>query len=398
MKLRKYKYESEEEYIYRIWKMKDNKYLDMNSDEVAELLNAQLGYSYDESKYRKDYQTIARYEHVIVDEYSDIDAMTQELKAERNRLEVEKIKFRDERNAIKRDRRSNARFEEMIEEMHIVSDKISKSNPFILDDYLIKKDNGRNAVFLAGDWHIGAEFKNKFDEYNMDIAIDIINRMTDKVVTHCINNNVENLLVLNLNDLIEGDIGHLTARIESNADIIKQIMDASELLANMLYKISKHVNVKYASTNDNHSRSSENWNHVLQNENFYRLIDWHIENRFKNTKERIQIVNDTNFDDTIGYINFDDRDIFFLHGHLDSPKSVFKNIIGMTGIVPDNIYLGHYHSKFEIEEFGTKVLVNGSIKGVDSYVKNKRLGGANSKRKQVLHVLGEDDLIIDINF
>jgi hypothetical protein len=90
----------------------------------------------------------------------------------------------------------------------------------------------------------------------------------------CQDNNVQRLNVLNLGDLIAGNI-HVSARLENNEDLISQIMIASEIMADALNRLQEAApEVIYRSCSDNHSRVTPDFRQNIEKENYFRLIDY----------------------------------------------------------------------------------------------------------------------------
>ena len=52
--------------------------------------------------------------------------------------------------------------------------------------------------------------------------------------------------------------------------------------------------------------------------------------------------------------------------------------------------MGHYHSNFEKNESGIDIIVNGSLSGVDSYAKERRLVSQPMQKIMVINQLGRE--------
>lgn len=98
--------ETKDEYIFRVCKDKE---LIGSWQDVADILNEELGTLFTESKFRKWYKKHKnQYGNQPKDVYSEIDE-------QRRWLEKEKIKFRDERNEYNKLIRQEARKESYID-------------------------------------------------------------------------------------------------------------------------------------------------------------------------------------------------------------------------------------------------------------------------------------------
>lgn len=389
--------ESNEEYKLRICGYKDSGVLEMGWEEVADLINSETDRNYSSSKYRKDFQIIKNHEDVILKKYNKTDLKIKEMKALKNQLYKEKQKVRDERNAIRRDLREQARVEAMVDEFRLISKSIAEKNPFKLDDYNYINNNGAKGVLMLSDIHFGKAADNKYNKYNTDIALERMDTLADKIISYCKKYEVTELLILQLGDIVEGNI-QITARIEKNSRTSKDVIEISEIIANFIKKISDYVYVKYAGIEGNHSNFSSKYKSRIDGESFQKFVRAHIETRVKygDLKDRVELLYaESIIHPTIGYLEYANKKIFFSHGDNDKPNKVYKNAIGMVGHV-DRIYLGHRHTRFEMNEYGTRIMFNGSLCGVDNYTIKKRLGSYD-RPSQTLEIFGEDRITIDIN-
>ena len=100
--------EQDDELIYRVCKDKE---LIGSWEDVKDILNDLLGYDYGESTYRKKYAAFCKMFEANRSKFVDSDSQVKALRDEQRRLEIEKIKFRDERNAWAQQNRIQARAE-----------------------------------------------------------------------------------------------------------------------------------------------------------------------------------------------------------------------------------------------------------------------------------------------
>jgi len=303
-------------------------------------------------------------------------------------------KNRDILNAYRKTIRDEARIEVLRD---AIKETVSQLNslPQIEPDYLESVRNPEvEAVALLSDLHIGVECENFYNKYNVDIAAARLQEWAETVKVYCARQKVTRLNILNLGDLIHGLI-HVSARLEQQYDVVEQIMKASELLSQALNTLCElPCEIIYRSVTDNHSRAVANLHEHIEKENFYRLIDWYLQERLKNTK--IEFVND-NLDDSLGVFELlNGKKFAFAHGHLENYNASFQNLVGATREFIDYIAMGHFHSEKMKTFQGAKVYVNGSIVGTEQYALSKRLF---SKPCQTLLIFDEfgNELNISIN-
>ncbi len=292
---------------------------------------------------------------------------------------------RDEWSTYNRMMREDARIDTLKE---TIKSAASTLVPFKKVTYKGPEFSKTEAILLLSDLHIGVEFNDFCNVYNLDVARARLSKLIDDTKTYCKLHKVARLNVVNLGDLISGII-HTTIRLEQEFDVIDQIMNASELVAGLLSELQGVApEVIYRSCTDNHSRAVANKAEAIEKENFYRLIDWYIEERLKNTS--IIFKND-NLSKEIGKFELlNGKKVMFAHGHNDSPNRVFQSYIGATEEYIHYVLLGHYHCE-KVKNFqNMRVFINGSIVGTDDYAASKRL---YTKPSQMLLVFDRDNVV-----
>ena len=303
----------------------------------------------------------------------------------RAELYKEKQQVRDEWSTYNRMMREDARIETFKESIQNVAKSLV---PFKKVKYSGKKCADVEAIALLSDLHIGVEFDDFCNTYNLEVAKKRVSKFVDDVRKYCTLHKVKRLNVVNLGDLISGII-HTTIRLEQEFDVISQIMNASEILAGVLNELQDVApEVIYRSCTDNHSRAIANKNEAIEKENYYRLIDWYVEERLKHTN--IKFVND-NLSKEIGKFELlNGKKVMFAHGHNDNPNRIFQSFIGATEEYIHYVLLGHYHNE-KVKNFqNMRVFINGSIVGTDDYAASKRL---YTKPSQMLLVFDADNVI-----
>lgn len=99
LELHKLAKETDNEYIYRICAAKDQI---GTWDDVADVINKELGQDKDECVYRKNWKAFSMLAHASETNLSDAQQILGEIKEQRRELEKEKVKLRDERNEVSR--------------------------------------------------------------------------------------------------------------------------------------------------------------------------------------------------------------------------------------------------------------------------------------------------------
>ena len=304
---------------------------------------------------------------------------------------LEKQKVRDWYNAYRRDIRQESRVENLIDEIKNAANKFEPLKIDIKPNNYVYKDDVE-AIALLSDWHIGQYSNNFYNKYDQDIAVERVNKLTENLIHYCKLNKVKTLHVLNLGDLIEGLI-NTNARIEQQMDVAEQLMFAGELLANCLLHLSNNLNhVTYRSVTDNHSRLIPDKRQHIEKENLYRIIDWFIKERLKNSS--VEFIED-NID--IGFGLFELKNgmkIAFMHGHEDQKCKILQNVVGATREWIDVVCCGHYHNSAEHTYQGMKLYVNGSLCGTGPYALKNRLF---ARPNQKLLIFDDNITDIDIN-
>ena len=372
----------------RLFSLKDSG-ADLDNTEIYLLLTGKT-VSSDEARKRiyglRDFLEKVETESVESIEDEDIIQTLEERKAE---LYKQQVKYQD----VMRQYRSTLRDEARIE---VLIDAI-KNTVVKMPEYHIKNNYGvfgtNEAVLCLSDWHTGAYVRNFYNEYDLKIQEDRLKKLTEKTIQYCVRNNVSKLNICNLNDLIEGNI-HVTTRIESEINVIQQVMQCAEYLCKLLVDLNNEIpTIVYRSVLDNHSRVNDRKEHI-EKESFSKLVDWYLVERLKHTNV---IIESNKIDDNIGYFKLGNgKNFMFEHGHLGSVNSKFQELAFSTNIIPDYIALGHVHHVATKEFQGKKMFVCGTLKGSDEYSTSKRLF---SKPSQTMIIFEDDDDIrIDINF
>ena len=309
--------------------------------------------------------------------------LLKEIEEKKKELSILKIQYQDQKREYNKYLRADARWQHLLD---VMKDSIVQL-PKIEQNEIKKVDGDTEASLILSDWHLGLECKNHWNTFNKEVALDRVSKLKRKVVNYCSLHNVKILHIEILGDMVNGFI-HLGNRVEAEEDVISQVMFCSEVVSNLILDLSQCVEqVMVHSVNGNHGRVSPNKNESIETENFERLITWYMQSRLSNLSN-VKIY-ENEFDDTISFYTIKDKNIFSVHGHLDSLGDVVNRFTRMFKVTVDEVHLGHFHTYYEKDDYGSTVVVNGTLSGVDTYAKNIRKTG---EPMQVLRIYGDEDV------
>lgn len=371
------------EYEYRICGYKDRI---GTWQDVADLLNKQLGQEYTESKYRKQYQEMSKIVAIKDSTTCSESELLEEIKEQRRLLEKAKIQMRDERNEVSRLYRENARRESFSD---MIKRCIEGYEPTGFTCFRFDSSNTSTTDMIVpiSDLHFGVNINNMYNTYNRDVASDRLSRYLGKVLEIASRHNTENVNVILLGDQISGLI-HTSLRLENNENVIKQTMDAAELISNYIYTLSSHFKtVSVYSVSGNHSRLQPEKALNQKGEDLDKFIPFYVKAKLQNCGN--VTVHDNTIDESVASFVCKNMLVYAVHGDRDSISNVVQKLTMMTGAKPDIVYMGHLHTNQYMTVYDTKVIQSGCISGSDSYCMDNRL---RSKPEQAVSVIGDNGL------
>ena len=368
--------ESDEALIFRV--CRDKEQIGTWQD-VADILNPLLGTDYGESTFRKKYtafnQMFEANREIFIDSQKELDA----IRAEQRRLEIEKIKFRDERNAWNRQNRIAARQEDTLDKLAEAMLNVSRVQfPIIQNVKGIYGD--KTVLVLLSDTHFGQTFDSYWGKYNTDIAKDRMGQLLSSIETIREQHKADNCVVAVLGDVISGSI-HKNIQVTNREDVITQIKVATEIIASFCYELSNVFgNVQMIGVSGNHSRLVEKKDEAMHNERLDDLIYWGVDLALGHTGN-FEYVSDANLDIGIAVLPLHGKNYVFTHGDMDSfSKSGIQNLITMLHMIPDGVFCGHRHVCAIDDCNGVKMVQSGSLVGSgDQFTIEKRIYGKPSQ-------------------
>ena len=351
--------ESVDEYKLRCYKEKLHSNITWNL--LASIMNKELGFNYSESYYRKEAKLINNNFQYYNKE--EIEEFLLSIKKEKVKLNEERIQNNSYIRRLAR--------EDTIKEI-AYNFALTMNKDKILSSCDLRKSKtnlDRLGILLISDWHYGMEFSNFLNTYSPEICKDRVQQLLQEVISIGNENNIRDLYIVNLSDLIAGRI-HLTTRLESRCDVISQVMEVSEILAEFINLLSHHFNIHYIDVLDNHSRLEPVKSDSLELETLVRIIPWYLKQRLYN-RNNIEFI-DNKFSDDIGCFNVYDFNVVAVHGHKDKPGKIINNLSSMTRQKNDLILSAHYHHCFLEEKNSCIHISNGSLMGTDNYAVDLR--------------------------
>ena len=358
---------------------------------MADILNALLGTEYTESKFRKQRQIFDKMLSANQSKFADTDSQLKEIQIQKQELEKERVKTRDERNELRRIIREEARKESYkdqilrsIVDYHCVPLDYDKDKQF---NGTLKTDN--DLIISLTDIHAGLEIDNYFNQFNEDILRKRLNQYLDKIFEVQLTHGSENAIVI-LSEMVSGII-HNELRIENNQNLIEQFLCVTNYISQFLAELSYHFNqVRVYMCPGNHSRISPKKEDSLKGENIDHLVIPFLEAKLQNFKN---IGFGKNMiEESVALFSVRGKTIMASHGDKDTPNDVVQKFTLLFGMRPDIVYLGHRHTNGMSTVYGSVVIQSGCLSGTDNYALDKRLHSKPSQTISVVTAKGLDCL------
>ena len=301
-------------------------------------------------------------------------------------LRREKMRLQDQKRELNKNLREWARAEHIIEE---IKGAIQESAAFRIPELPESTDGkgGQEAVLLLSDWHYGMVTNNATNTFNSKIFKDRLAELIKQTKERCRQHDIHKIHVMALGDLVHGII-HVTARVQSEEDVVRQSMHVAESIVQLLISLREEMNIELYWSRGNHDRIHANLKESIARESFADLILWYVKARIEGT-DGITI-HENKLDDEIIQAKICGHYVCAVHGHRDKPARAVRNMVAMTRILPDYVFLGHFHNSAEREIDGAEVIVNGSLCGTDDYAASLRLTGKPAQKLMVFSERGRE--------
>lgn len=336
---------------------------DMTWEEIKDSLNNEFGLERSESYYRKKY-------HELVKSLRDVDEVSEDDTSPVS----SSFKVRDELNQANALFRRLSREETIKEIAHDFALVMNKEKMLPHHTYSGENKSDYSGILMLSDWHYGVEFETYGNVYNTRICKARVHELGCKVLEYIKRYNLSELTVINLADMIAGRI-HLQLRLNSRIDVVTQIMEVSEIIAEFIEDLSRHVKINYYEVLDNHSRLEPNKKEAMNLESLARITSWYL-------KERLEQYSNVNIStDTRSFVDFKVRgfNIMAVHGDKDKPSTVASDLSRYTDKHIDIVCTAHRHHFSCEEDNKTIVVCNGTLMGTDEYAEDLRLSSTPSQ-------------------
>lgn len=313
------------------------------------------------------------------------DEYLAKLEEKKREVQKETIKLRDERTALNKLIRTEARKESYVDMVkRVICEDVEPAN-FTVHYSLL--DGDCDLLCHLSDVHTGIEIDTFYNTFNQDILKERLNKYVSDILDIQGLHQAENCYLV-IGEIVSGII-HNDLRLQNNMDLIEQFKYISELISAMLARLACNFkNVHVFITPGNHSRISPKKEDSLDGENMDYLLPFYLKARMQNVHN--VVIYDNEIDPEIAMFNIRGTKVFSAHGHKDDPKNVVQNFTMMFGIKPDIVLLGHRHTNGMSTVFDTKVIQSGCISGTDAYASSIR---KTNKPEQTVSVIGDKGFV-----
>ena len=360
-------------YSIRLYRNRDA--YGLTFQDCGNLLNEVSGEDYSEAKWRRPVQEFLKIQDYLEKENpAGLDSeQLQEIENEKIELQKEKIRMRDQKRLMNTKLRELARLEHLEE---YLEEKVEEIQPIKLPRVKKKNKSDNEAMVVISDEHIGMKIDSKFNTYNIEIAKERLAKLQKETMDRVEKEGINKLYIAHLGDGIHGAI-HTTARIESEENVIQQIITLAHMLESFVEDfVQKGIDVTFCSVAGNHSRAMPNKKESLGTaENFERLLTVFLGKAFN------QFDNYSQIDDEEGIIVLDikGKTVVLVHADLDKGNGVVTKLNDMLNLSIDYIFTGHVHNAFYKEHGNAVQFGVGSLCGLDQYAISGRFSGRPSQ-------------------
>lgn len=383
--------ESVKDYKIRLCENKDLVSPKLTWEDIAKLINTETGDTFSESSYRKwwaSFQDGREYQKRLS---ISGEALIKEYELKRIEFEKERQRFFDQRNSYSRMLRPNARHDELIE---IVQRTIAETENCAFADVVPVKINSNNDLLVQlNDLHIGANVKNAWNTYNSDVCRAYLQQYLQKIADVAETHKAENCFVSVGGDIIHG-ANYYSIAVENKENVIQQIKVAAQMLSEFVYELAKmfsHVNIAIVA--GNHSRMGKK-EETLYQERLDDLIPWYMQAKLMNVNN-VSFVE--NIDVSMSMLNIRGKKYVSVHGDYENGRQALQTLNIMNGEDVYAILTGHRHHLLIDFLNNIRIMMSGSMLGMDSYCIEKRTVGIP---QQLLSVCDASGVVAsyDVNF
>ena len=364
--------ETEDQYFYRICKMKDD--LGFTWPQMAKIFNDELGYDKTESAYRKRWTAFESVLDANTDKIVGESAYLNELKEAKYELEKERQKLYATKVELSRSVRQESRAEMFYENVRNAILTLPMPKITYCADDVYNRD--KEYLLAIADIQAGARFSLDCNEYSLDICESRFNKLLNMVINYVLDNHVFKLRIVGLGDTIQGLLRLSDLKLNETT-VVESTVTVARLIANFLNALSEYCYVEYYHTpTSNHSqtRNLGSKANELAFEDMEYVIGHYIQDMLRlNNGIQVHLHDGYDYID-IPIFNFN---ISAMHGHtLKSLETALRDVSATRRKFIDYLVIGHYHNGKVIpgNEHGdhdTELLMCPSFQGTDPYAFNK---------------------------
>ena len=355
--------ESFDDFFVRICENKN--VLGLTFEQVADILNAESGKSLGESAWRKRWKNFHQgrlYERKHIG--------NNMLMEQTRELEKQRIRIADERAALKRIVRDEARKDAVIDELKeqfakmvtLPSSAVREIHPMTEGTILV----------VLSDWHIGMNFDSPYGKYNTEIATQYIYEYAEAVKEAAKTYKARNCFVVFAGDMISGII-HNTIRVANREELVSQVKIAAELSSVFINSISKSFEyIEVRNIGGNHSRVSDKDDAML-GEMLDDIIPFYVKARIGDAPN-VKVC-ERKYDTGFESFFIGNQHVLLVHGEFDNMNEVsIAKLERITGAPIDVLISAHLHENMFVDIGGAHVIRGGCLPGSgDEYTLKKRL-------------------------
>lgn len=341
--------------------------LDIHHDSLRKAANVTPYSGYAVMKYFKEKN--ARESHRGDNRYLDeLNEKTLEFQKERQR-------FFDQRREYNNIVRQDSRIEHLEDRLAAAAAELNNTvGSLFRDPILMDTDQNTEAILVLCDWHYGMVTHNIWNDYDKEVCVSRVNTVIRKAISRLELHRCHKLHVVVLGDMIHGAI-HASARVASEELVCDQIIQVSELLAQSINELSKHVDeVKVYMTYGNHARTVQKKQDSLHRDNMERLIPWWLRERLSDN-DGVEIMQES--ENEFLLVDVCGHGYCASHGDLDTVRGSSRLLPSLFqkryGCDIDGVFLADRHHRESYEELGVDALLCGALCGTDDYANEKRL-------------------------
>ncbi len=370
--LRKMPGENDNQYFYRICKMKD--ILGFTWTQMTNLFNNEFGNNCGESKYRKDWAAFERIFNANEDKLIGNDKYLEEIRQEKRELEKERKKLQTEKLEYNRWIREEARDELIVEKIY---DAICQLPPLPHHECAVAQNNilnnnGKKSYIMAyGDAHFGVEFTinglygDIINEYSPEIFYQRMDALFQEVVNIIKHENIDKLYIFDLGDQIDGCI-RVQQLFKLRYGVVESTIKYADWLSRWLNDLSEYCQIVFRQTNGNHSelRMLGQKKGTFEEDNMGKVIYEFLKIRLKDNPNVNINQNCTGFI----FENIQGYNILGYHGESKKLDATMKDFEKMYYTNIDILIAGHlHHSYSETVGVCSEVMRTPSIIGIDDF-------------------------------